>query len=224
MSKPYKITTKQRPLYERFWEKVDSSGGPDACWPWLGVRVKGGYGRIGVGTERGHVQVPSARIAWELENGPSVPGEWALHRCDNPPCVNPKHIFMGTPKQNSEDMSAKRRAPFGERQHAHVLCEEDVIQIRALSFLGVPLRELVKIFGLPKVTIHKAATGKTWPHVPEAPVPVRIKMRRLTNEEVNLLCGEFATGEFTQRALAKKYGVSEACASLILNGHSRRSA
>lgn len=211
----------QRPLYERFWEKVDSSHGQGACWLWLGVRTRGGYGRITVHTSDGKRQFPAAKVAWELENGPAPVGMWALHKCDNPACVNPSHIFMGTPKQNSEDMSRKRRGLHGERRGRGVMTESDVIQLRALRSLGVSLADLCRMFDFPKVTVHKAVTGTTWAHIPEATTAPTKRSVRLSDHDVAQLRSEFVPGVTTQRSLAAKYGISEAAASHILNGVTR---
>lgn len=88
-----------------FWTKVDRSDGPDACWPILGFRDKDGYGqaRLNGRKYRAH------RLAWELAFGP-IPG-WTqvLHHCDNPPCCNPAHLFLGTQSDNRWDCVTKGR-------------------------------------------------------------------------------------------------------------------
>ncbi len=88
-------------------DRVDRSGGPDACWPWTGPRDHKGYGRVG----RSH---KAHRLAWESVNGPipQMPGHHGacvLHRCDEPPCCNPAHLFLGTNRDNVADMKRKGR-------------------------------------------------------------------------------------------------------------------
>lgn len=101
------------PLAERFWAKVDKRG-PDECWPWLGG-TSDGYGVIGVGRRAEGVK-RATHIAWTLEHGVPLPdGMDALHKCDNPPCVNPKHLFPGTQADNVKDMLAKGRHSHGRR-------------------------------------------------------------------------------------------------------------
>lgn len=93
------------PLADRFWPRVDTSGGPDACWEWTRGRDPHGYGRFATpNSDLAH------RASWELHNGPIPAGLNVLHHCDNPPCVNPRHLFLGTQKDNVDDMVAKGRA------------------------------------------------------------------------------------------------------------------
>lgn len=92
----------------RFWSKVDRSGGPDACWPWLASKRSSGYGQIALG---GTV-VGAHRVAWEIANGPVPDGLSVCHNCpdrDDPSCVNPAHLWLGTQKENVADTIDKGR-------------------------------------------------------------------------------------------------------------------
>lgn len=97
----------RKSLEERLWSRVDRSGGPDACWPWAGANWKG-HGRIkppgGVGSP-----LKPHRVAWELTHGPIPNGLCICHRCDNPPCCNPSHMFLGSHQDNWDDMNNKGR-------------------------------------------------------------------------------------------------------------------
>jgi hypothetical protein len=89
----------------KFQGKVDRRQ-PDECWPWTGTRNDKGYGRA---RARGR-QYPAAQIAWSIQNGVMFPvGKMACHSCDNPPCCNPKHIWVGTHDDNMADAAAKGR-------------------------------------------------------------------------------------------------------------------
>lgn len=97
-------------LRERFWSKVDRSGD---CWMWTASRNASGYGRFG-GSNSGGSYL-AHRMCWELHNGPIPDGLCVLHRCDNPACVNPAHLWLGTRDDNNKDKTAKGRnvSPLG---------------------------------------------------------------------------------------------------------------
>lgn len=91
----------------RFLSKVDKSGGDDACWPY-GTHRDGHYGEI---TVKKHIRFLAHRFSWELVNGQIADGLFVCHRCDNPKCVNPNHLFLGTQKDNMQDKVRKKRYP-----------------------------------------------------------------------------------------------------------------
>lgn len=103
-----KTGPKPRPLSERFEEKVDRSGGLHACHIWIGARGWNGYGRISRGGQH-EGMVTASRAAWELAFGPIPDGLWVLHHCDNPPCVNVEHLYLGTHRENMADVKARGR-------------------------------------------------------------------------------------------------------------------
>jgi hypothetical protein len=99
-----------------FWFYVDKSGGPDACWPWSMYTDPSGYGRV----RDGDVSEYTHRVAWEFTNGPIPRGMYICHHCDNPPCCNPAHLFMGTPADNARDRDAKGRSHAQRVRRAHL--------------------------------------------------------------------------------------------------------
>ena len=162
-----------RPLAERFWEKVSKNGPiplrePElgSCWIWTGGinRHRNNYGMFMV---RKGVIRRSHRVAWELTNGPVPAGLWVLHHCDNPPCVRPSHLFLGTPKQNTADMATKGRDGFpkpGSAHHSAILTEADVLAIRAARRQGVSGAELASRFGVHRTTIYHVCRDR-WNHI-----------------------------------------------------------
>ena len=96
-------------ISERFWPRVNTSGGTDACWSWTLHVDRGGYGFI----RQGKTMRSCHRVSWELTHGSIPEWLWVLHRCDNPPCVNPKHLFLGTRLDNVHDAIEKGRRGLG---------------------------------------------------------------------------------------------------------------
>jgi len=94
------------PLEERFRSRVDVKG-PDDCWEWTAGKIPGGYGAVWDNSIGRHQH--AHRLAWELANGPIPDGMWVLHRCDNPPCCNPAHLWLGTQYENDKDRTRKQR-------------------------------------------------------------------------------------------------------------------
>jgi hypothetical protein len=95
----------RRPVTERFWKNVRKS---DACWEWTANRSTAGYGHIKKGGRQGE-QLGAHRVSWELHNGPIPPGLFVCHHCDNPRCVRPDHLFLGTTTDNVRDAICKGR-------------------------------------------------------------------------------------------------------------------
>lgn len=152
-----------KPLDERVWEKVDRSGGPGACWPWLGS-LRRGYGILKVNKKT----VPAHRLAWELANGRSMgAGMQACHTCDNRRCCNPAHIWEGTGSENLKDAVRKNRLlpPLGTKHHCAKLTEDDVRAIRSRAANGERQCDLAKAYGVSSTVIRKTVLRLQWKSV-----------------------------------------------------------
>lgn len=144
--------------WHRFWGNV-GGGPPELCWPWLG-RTRYGYGIVtapGAHPRR----FMAHRVAWTVANGEIPPGLMVLHRCDNPPCVNPAHLFVGTQSDNMHDASVKGRTAQRERHGRHKLSEAEVILIRAEP-ASTPQKALALRFGITQGMVSMIRAGKNW--------------------------------------------------------------
>lgn len=147
------------PLAERFWPKVDKASGENSCWLWKACRVPKGYGKVSIATS---VSRYAHIVAWELTKGEIPFGKCVLHSCDNPPCVNPAHLFLGTRADNNADMLAKGRHARGERQGHAKLSAADVLAIRASSEMQANLARRYRVCD---ATISMIIAGKRWRHI-----------------------------------------------------------
>ena len=152
-------------LQERFWKKVNKDGpvhpihGP--CWIWIaGTSNEDGYGAFQEGAAH--------RFSWTLHNSAIPEGMCVLHRCDNPPCVNPAHLFLGDNSANVADRMRKGRGYKGESAPQAILTEADVLEIRRRIIKGHPvhgMKPMSREFGVSPGTIKAAIIRKSWKHI-----------------------------------------------------------
>lgn len=145
----------------RFWSKVRITGDED-CWEWTATKNKG-YGLFRIG----RVKVIASRCAWEIANRKRIPdGLFACHTCDNPGCCNPRHIYTGTPKQNSDDMIARRRSrsgdTSGERNGTAKLTWAKVAAIRERLAAGECTWRISNDYDVTNACIRSIERGRTW--------------------------------------------------------------
>lgn len=155
----------QKSLPEHFWKRVDRKA-PDECWEWL--RYKDQNGR-GVTVWNGRTQ-GVCRIAWQITYGAIPEGLWVCHKCDNRSCVNPAHLYLGTPRQNNKDTYARGRKQaarcFGEHNGQSKLTAPQVREIRKRYNLGgVTYKDLAREFGVHHTTLGLLIKRKTWAHL-----------------------------------------------------------
>ena len=149
-----------------FWEKVNVRDN-DECWEWKAATLQSGYGRFWDGNR----DIRAHRYSWELYNKRKIPkGMLICHHCDNPPCCNPKHLFLGTQKDNMRDMVEKGRykGPMlsGENHILSKLTKNEVIRIRNLYATGnYSQRGLAKLFKISKAQIHRIVNNLRWKHI-----------------------------------------------------------
>lgn len=158
---------KRRPIADRFWEKVNIDD--NGCWEWTGYRSPSGYGRIGSAGKYGRGLIAS-RVSYELHYGPIPPGLHVLHSCDNPPCVRPDHLFLGTDADNVADMFSKERQPRRDNQGAKnpraKLSETEVRELRTrYANGGISMAALAREYGISTGYVHNIISRRTWRHI-----------------------------------------------------------
>lgn len=134
------------------------------CWEWTGTRYESGYGKFPYRTRDCRYRaMPAHRAAWIIHKGPIPEGKLVCHKCDNPGCCNPEHLFLGSHKDNTQDMVRKGRSIRGRKRSR--LTEEVVLRIRDEIRQGVTLETLSKRYGLTVSALSRIKTRKTWSHL-----------------------------------------------------------
>ena len=163
---------KHKPLIQNFWDKVIKT---DKCWKWKGKPGHHGYGRIRCLDK----DYAAHRLSWEIHYGSIPEGFCVCHKCDNPPCTNPKHLFLGTHTDNQHDCYLKKRraysekngkytrpdrTPVGEKHGRAKLKESDIKKIRSLKN-KISQTAIAHIFNTPQTNISLILNNKAWKHI-----------------------------------------------------------
>lgn len=153
---------------ERFLKFTVADG---ECIVWIASKSRGGYGQFNAGKVGDRKVIAKAhRFAWIAQNGPIPPGQCICHRCDNPSCVNPDHLFLGSHGDNNRDMFSKGRGYIldgshirGARNRRTKLTEDQVAEIRRRAAEGEMGKVIAERFGVTPANVSSILCGKTWP-------------------------------------------------------------
>lgn len=131
------------------------------CWIWTGARDRDGYGLF----KMKGVMHRAHRIAWQILNDAIPKGKFICHKCDNPPCVNPKHLFQASPAGNIQDRDIKFRHAFGEKNAGAKLKERQVVEIIQLYKSGLSQQKIADMFGMGQTSISRITRRTHWKHI-----------------------------------------------------------
>lgn len=152
----------------RLWALAEIPDDKDDCWVWLGAkRGKSGYGNFKIVS---NVTVSAHRLSYAMVNG-KTPGDLMVcHRCDNPGCINPGHLFLGTHDDNMADMVAKGRShspeSVGAKNPYAKLTEDQARQVIEMLASGMTNKSIAAEFGVTHAAISRIRMGKSWTHLP----------------------------------------------------------
>jgi hypothetical protein len=151
--------TRSYPSAEDRWAKFVSPGAPDECWEWQGWRSPQGYGRFKLNGK----QIPASRAAAILAGMPVRDGLDVCHICDNPPCVNPSHLYVGTRSRNIQDMADRGRHPkqagLGEKDWSAKYSDIDVEDWKLSHAAGESFKSIARRYGAHSTTISRTVRG-----------------------------------------------------------------
>ena len=146
-------------LKEKFEKKVIRQEG---CWDWRGCKINGGYGSIRIGYPKFYAH----RISWMIHYGEIPNGLCVLHKCDNPPCTNPDHLFLGTIKDNNLDAISKNRhqtlGKSGEKNHMSKLTKKQVLCIRDMVSSGAKHKDVAERYGISRSHVSTIVQHTCW--------------------------------------------------------------
>lgn len=195
------------------------------CWVWKGTLNRGGYGKFrGLGAHR---------ASYMFYIGKIPKGKYVCHNCpggDNPACVNPDHLWLGTAKENTNDMVKKLRGMHGTKSNLAFLNEEKVLDIRRMRLKGSSYKEIAEMYNISWVTICSICKNRSWKHVPlgeeTKKVPQirkfatgeRCASTKLTENDVKEIRKKLSKGERGSH-IARKYGVNASTISDIKNNN-----
>lgn len=152
---------RRTPIAERLWSQVQKT---ERCWIWKGDADDDGYGRLWCNERRRSMR--AHRVSWELHNDQIPDGFDVLHKCDNPPCVRPDHLFLGTNVENSADRDAKGRTLRGEDHGMAIVTDALVREIRQrYQQGGINETMLGAEYGLSQTAVSQIVLKKCWKHI-----------------------------------------------------------
>jgi hypothetical protein len=147
---------------ERFLAKTIKGTNPDDCWEWVGAKYRGGYGHIGMMVDGKWKMVKAHRYSYAYYKGGFDDSLFVCHSCDNPGCVNPDHLFLGTAQDNVDDMIKKKRAKSGRNPNHKHLTQEIVDGMRQDYANGLRQIDICLKYNQSRTQVHRVVNNLTW--------------------------------------------------------------
>lgn len=149
----------------RFWSKVTILD-KNKCWMWHGATDRDGYGKFTLNNNKQIIRMQASRYAYEEFYNKKISTDMlCCHKCDNPTCVNPHHIFLGTHKDNMKDMVSKNRSLKGSRHHQSILTEKQVIDIKLLIKQSKTINYIANLYNVSEQCIYAINEERNWRHI-----------------------------------------------------------
>lgn len=197
----------------RFWAKVDMRE-PNECWPWMGGKMRHGYGEIWICHGIKHFKATHLSLLLARLSRPSL-SLCACHHCHNPECVNPRHLYWGTRAQNTRDMVVARRCRWK-------LSAEEVEQIREAAAKGETHRSIARRYNVVHSTVSSIVSGRDWgdgtfvpPGTPKGEAHPRARLSAAAVQEIRRA---WSSGQERQVDLANRFGIKQVTVSAIVRG------
>lgn len=203
---------------KNLWAKIDKKSETE-CWIWQGTKTTAGYGVLRVNYKLKYAH----RLMWILHNKTDIPKRGCIcHSCDNPPCCNPAHLFLGSHSDNMKDAKAKGRISHGISHFLTELTEDDIRQIRYLGQTNISHKDIGKRFDITRMSVNDIIHKRTWAHVDPEWKPPEHKSKGITHpfakldeDKVREIRQLIKEGN-SQQATAKIFDVSRGTVEAII--------
>lgn len=214
-------------LADRFWKKVEQREDDD-CWPWAAAYGRGGYGQFTISGKHLKRDTPygAHRVAYFLHYNIDPKDLFVCHNCDNPKCCNPKHLFLGTTQENTQDRQRKGRSASGEKSSSgrkNIFSKIDVQKILNRYWAGETSKSIGKDYGVSQQTISGIVSGRSYKYVTrEKPhQPKWMRLGKLTAEQIISIRQRHENGE-SVTALAREFQITHSAAGRIIRKETYR--
>jgi predicted DNA-binding protein (UPF0251 family) len=210
-------------IIQSFWRKVAQTPNLGECWIWNAHKNRQGYGYAWNGKK----VIYAHRMSWTIAKGEIPNGLWVLHKCDNPQCVNPNHLFLGDGKDNAADCVSKgrKRVSIGEEHWKAKLSKGDVFKIQSLyKTTDKTMEQIAKRFKVSLQCVQRIIHGRAWRHlglkdaakgiIPKGYKKWPVKIYPAIANEIRRLYSE---KNFTQIQIGAKFGIDQGTISRIIN-------